>query len=863
LKNITPYLILFTLIISSCSQESNSFVSKSYHNVTARYNAYFLAQERMKEIENKIQAQQKYDFNDIIRYHPVYDSNFTKGLDADFEYIGEKAKLPIAKHKNSNWLDDSYIIIADARFYREKIDSAILIYKYTNTTGSDDNDRHKALIRLMRVYMSIHDYNKSNETYSYLLKQELDKDNQRDLHLAAFEKFRIERNTDSMLAHIESATPFIKKKDDKSRAMFIAGQLHQTLNEDKKAFKLYKKTIKKRPPYEMEFNSRVNLAQVSDISDKKTITSTYKYFYKLLADEKNKEFQDRIYYELGRFELKQGHTKKGIDFLYQSLHCEGQTENQDIYTHLLLGKTYYYDMAGKMNDVKRFTNSKLHYDSATVSIPPSFKDYDKIIERKDVLTDFVEQFTTIATNDSLIWLASLSKTDLDKIIKDRKAYDEKILRQEKEKTLQQAKEAQAVGTQEGSIQITKGRQLIFYKPGAVLQGRFIFQEKWGDIKLEDNWRRSEKDFEFNDDDDSTQTNITNDSTQVNQDSLSTQIDNIFVDIQQYYDAIPVSATDKSKLEQETKVAIYKLGKIYKLRLIEEENALNTFNRHLGLFRKSQYTPEILYIMYFSCQSNDTCDAQQYAVRAHKDYPNDIFTKLIDNPNYFKDNEGENKKAHDMYERAFLFFKKGAIFESRRIIKQTITQYPENDIADHLDLILAMTYAKTDQMAEYFNKITLFIENYPTSDLVPFAKNLIEEAKQNGITKSSFITAKDSIYQVSQDSTRSFILMLNKHEISYQKGLNVLFEFNNTYYDSLNFEVRKVSLNDSSYIVVVKTLNKLSFAHKYVTKFKHFLAFRELLKGKEYEYYLIDNRNYQILLNTKKTKKYREFYTSQN
>ena len=51
---------------------------------------------------------------------------------------------------------------------------------------------------------------------------------------------------------------------------------------------------------------------------------------------------------------------------------------------------------------------------------------------------------------------------------------------------------------------------------------------------------------------------------------------------------------------------------------------------------------------------------------------------------------------------------------------------------------------------------------------------------------------------------------------------------------------------------------MPIAEDYLQKFDHFLEFRELLKEVYFERYLIDDRNYQVLLNTKKLQKYSEF-----
>ena len=55
------------------------------------------------------------------------------------------------------------------------------------------------------------------------------------------------------------------------------------------------------------------MAQVTEISRSRDINAARKSFKRLLKDSKNKEFHDKIYYEMGVFELKQKNLNEAID----------------------------------------------------------------------------------------------------------------------------------------------------------------------------------------------------------------------------------------------------------------------------------------------------------------------------------------------------------------------------------------------------------------------------------------------------------------------------------------------------------------------------------------------------------------------
>src|SRR6478736_1619815 len=65
-----PIYFVLCLLLFSCSQEKNTFVSKNFHNTTAHYNAYFLAREKMGEVEGQILLNNVDDYNKILNVYP-------------------------------------------------------------------------------------------------------------------------------------------------------------------------------------------------------------------------------------------------------------------------------------------------------------------------------------------------------------------------------------------------------------------------------------------------------------------------------------------------------------------------------------------------------------------------------------------------------------------------------------------------------------------------------------------------------------------------------------------------------------------------------------------------------------------------
>ena len=125
-------VIFLTFIATSCSSEKKTLVSKSYHNLTAHFNAYYLANERIEEVEAGYWEGYEDNYYNILKIFPVVDTVTAKSFSEPLEDAVKKASIAIQNHKNSKWVDDSYILVGKARYYGADFVNAIETFKYVN-----------------------------------------------------------------------------------------------------------------------------------------------------------------------------------------------------------------------------------------------------------------------------------------------------------------------------------------------------------------------------------------------------------------------------------------------------------------------------------------------------------------------------------------------------------------------------------------------------------------------------------------------------------------------------------------------------------------------------------------------------------
>ncbi|TAE90766.1 MAG: hypothetical protein EAZ80_13300, partial [Runella slithyformis] len=161
--NISSILIsgLLVAFLSACSQYSTRPLAVGYHNMTAKYNAYVIARENIKEAELTLKRNRKEDYNQLMPILWPLDSVEAQSVGSLLQDAIKKASLVPDRHQNSKWVDNALIVVGKARLYKGQMTDGIETLRYVNAKGRDENDKHEALIWLMRAYIETKDYNSS------------------------------------------------------------------------------------------------------------------------------------------------------------------------------------------------------------------------------------------------------------------------------------------------------------------------------------------------------------------------------------------------------------------------------------------------------------------------------------------------------------------------------------------------------------------------------------------------------------------------------------------------------------------------------------------------------------------------------
>ena len=719
--------------LGACSSE-RSVVGKAYDNVVARDNAYFLAREKMRTIEAALYKNRLNDYNQILPLFPTLDDASVTKITADLDDIVKKASLPIQHRPGSDWTDDSYVLIGKARYYKKELEDAIKTFKYVNTTSKDPNAKHESLIWLMRSFLADKDYESALSVSNLLDKEEGKEQNARELFLTRAQYYLLTGDQKLAIEQLEHAMPYIKEKNEQSRTRYILAQLYQASNDDKKAYAELNKILKRNPPYELDFFAKLMLGQVSDlnITDR---TRLDKYFAKLLKDTKNKEYRDKIYYEMARLNYRQQRYDQALALLQKSARTPGPNKAQKAYTYLLSGRIYY-------ENLQKYRLAAAYYDSTVQTMPKTAPDYEAIAERSTILKDFAQQITLVETQDSLQALARLDPATLQtrltayatEALEAQKKEQERLIAQQEKQARQQESISGVSAARSGNPDIdtntfaatSTGAQWYFDNPTTLATARADFIKRWGDRQLQDNWRVTSQ---------ASGSPVTSrggnvpvsiagaGATNVNPtDKPAAQAPTDPVAqaqalVEKYRQTIPLTEAQMQASQKQVEEALFSLGTIYSQQLREPARATETYEKLVSRFPQSKHLPETYYSLYLIYKEQpDAPKAEAYAQRLRQTFPNSSYAKLVADPEYLRRTSIVNAKVAVELDTAFAMYKRQEFTKAATVLAQTKQQYPDNDLNDRLAFLNTLLTIRTQPPTTAKASVEKFYKDYPESQL---------------------------------------------------------------------------------------------------------------------------------------------------
>jgi hypothetical protein len=861
-------LVLFFL--GACSSQRNTFTNRAFHNLTSHYNAYFLADTKIKAAENQVLENYKEDYTQVLPVFIPIDSTTIQGNKVSLDSARELSSKAIDWHRISKWVDDSYYLIGKIDYLQARTDDAKNAFRYVNSQSKDKDLRHKALISLLRLYIDQQAIEDANFTIDYLSKEtEISSENTYDLYktLAYYYETRADQN--GVIGALDRAINYTSDKKERSRLYFILAQRYQREGIDALAFDFFQKSLEGNPPYERAFFATLYAQQVAELNATKDLKKVRNYYEGLYEDPKNKDLKDVVLFERALFEEKQSDIPLTLELLHQAAKETGTIPRVKGYIYQKLADI-------KLNQFKDYRATKYYLDSALTFINAEDPVAKQLVEKKTSLDTYVFHFERIEKNDSLIQLAILPEEEqiqrAEKFIEDEKQRLAELKnKSESPKSTSIFDNLLAFGD--------KGTGSTFYfdNSTALQQGAIEFVRTWGNRPLQDNWRRkavlNQAASQLID------SNASGDLKEEDDSSDSTDIPSV----ETLLSSIPKSPEQLEKANSELEESYFELGKVLYFQLKEPKRSQQYLEQLTQKYPKTPKKPEAYYLLYLG-QKELMEDFNTYVQLLNLEFPESPYTFSVNNPEAGVGNKASLESAKG-YEQAYEAYYAGNYSQARELIFATLEKAPLTRNTEKLLLLNAMVSGKLESKEQFKSKLVEFIQNGKEQDLITLAKAMLqpllsqeeldtkansaptvgespispkESEKEINVEKE----AKESPYKATDDQTHIFVLALSPTDVETAKNLlSDLEAFHTLSFGSSRLRTGNMNLSADLSIYIISPFSDAEKALSYLNIFQEkftSIGLNEEVKNKAF---FISIENFQILNRTKDLEEYRQFFTS--
>ena len=875
-------ILLTVIVLASCSTKKNRWNRRVWHNMTSHYNVWWNGNQSLKEGEKTLRENAKDDYTQTLRVFNYGTKQEALALNSNMDRTIEKSAICIQKHSMRfnnkeyvRWIDDAFIDMAKANFYKQDYVPARRTFDYASSQYRNSIDRYTAMLWLAKTYIETKQFEKAEAMLQNILVAS-DKDEKisryvrTNIDLVYADFYIAQGNENEAVRYLRSALMTAKGKYNKTRAMFILGQIYSHQNDKPRATEQFKNVIRKHPSYEMTFEAQMHLAQCYDADT----TTIMKMLKKMLKDRKNTDFKDRIYYAMANVALENKNEPDGVKYLRKSVSASTTNTIQKIKSSLDAANILF-----KNND---YVLSQAYFDTAVMTMDRTYPGYDSLLNISVMLTDLVSNLTVYHTQDSLLRLSEMDSVQrnaiIDKVIEDYKA---------EQKRLEELREIEAQialngGKDDGSSALqTNDGSWYFYNNVTRTRGANEFRNKWGNRLLEDYWFISNKQsfIQETQKEELSEEELAKMSDEERENYLkgleiskdTTQYSP--TDRGYYLKQIPFTQSQKDKANQQIAEALNNIGFIYYSDLQDYPRSIEAYTELTDRYPDDANEVSAWYYLYKMHGSRkENADMEKYRNLVLTKYPDSNQAKIILDPDYFVKQYEKGAEAEQLYSKTFEAYQNGQYQRVMMNVKKARQQFAGDTLyMPRFEFLNAVSLGYVEVVDSMAYSLLRLIKKYPESSIKPFALDVLLKANdmynlglniESARPKEEKVVEKESPYTF-RPNDEYFVLVICNRKVRVNPLKVRISDFNKNNFRMDQLKVKNMMLNKEDALLTIEKFENVDKAIDYQTAmFLTDYIFGGIEK-ENYKVIIVSVSNYPIFYQEKNVDEYLEFWHQYN
>lgn len=879
---MTVGCVLVLLLLCGCSTKKNTLTNRMFHNLTSHFNIYWNGEKILKEGDKQLRDKVKDDYSKVLRVYNYGTQQDGMTMNSVMDRSIEKTAICVQKHsmkfggrERVKWIDDAYLVMGKAHFYKHDYVPARRTFDFTATEFNYNNLAYVANLWLIKTYIETEEYSKALAQIEQLQaktsgESKLPKEFQRNVDFVVADYYIAVKEYNNALKYLKNGLLLNNDRDLRTRVMFIIGQIYMIQGDSQRATAQFKKVIKRNPVYEMSFESKMNIAKVGSANNAKEL---YKMLNRMLDDANNEDYQDRIYYAMAELALREGDDSKAIKYLRESVAAFKDNQIQRMQSSLKVASMFF--------ERNNYEMAQAYYDTAVTSMDKKYVGYDSIFNISQTLNELVLYSSIVHDQDSLLKLATMDSVSrnaiIDKIIAE-------IIEQERLEKEQRAYEEQLalMGTalnkadeRTSEPSSNSSSAWYFYNQAAISKGITEFSRKWGMRKLEDNWRLSDKRALASLGDEKQEGGIV--GKKPNPDGKQEGEETVRLtnhDRGYYLQNLPFKEEQKKEADSLIADALYSLGLLYMDRLSNLPRSIESYesldSRYPGN-KKELPSWYALYKMYNDLANEEK--AQLYKGKIFDKYPNSSYAQFISDPDYFKKLQEQEKESSDFYDKTYEAFEQGQFYRVKMNTERAMKLYDADTAMmprfAFLNAVALGRLVSVDSMAFALYDL---VRSYPNSSITPYARRVLEDVNEEyhiGIVLSDMdkkgsdepVVKKEAAYIYQPDIEHFAMIVCDSHQVRIDPLKVRISDFNKKEYRFKTLLIKSIVLDADHSIVTIGNFDNEKQAADYVTSMLLSDYVFGGIEGSQYSIVPISIKNYPLFYQAKDIDEYKQFMES--
>ena len=774
---------------SSCSPRKNNAATRKYQAFITRYNIHYNGDTHYRETLKEMEEGYEDDYSALLPIHPAaaranekapqpsgnFDRSIEKAQKAiQLRSIKKKPKKQAGRSSDPNYkawmkreeynpfLHNSWLMMGRSQYMNGDFLGAASTFFYISRHFSWlPTTVTEARLWEALSYLAM-DWRFEAETILKRIKPDKDLVNNqlRGLYYAAQGDMLVKEQEWDKAAEALSQAVRYGSKAQKTRLNFLLGQVYARAGKKDLAYKAYQAAGgNASASYRTKFNARIKQSEVFSGED---ISGEVKALRRMTRYDRNKQYLDQIYYAIGNLYLSRRDTAQAIENYELAVEKSTRSGIDKALAQLTLGGLYY--------DRHLYAKAQPCYSEAVPVIPDTYPGYAVIKRRSDILDELAVYSQNVELQDSLLRLSAMTPEEQMKVV-------EKIIEELKKKEKEEAEAAAREeflaqrgqeGLQDQNNQVftmnTGDDSWYFYNTATKNAGRTEFQRRWGNRKLEDDWRRRNKQtFSFNDfgsdqaaaeGEEVSQDEAPADSVAApDAEALKKENDPHYPEY--YLKQIPKTDMEKQTANDIIQEGLYNMGVILKDKMDDLPGAEYEFTRLLTRFPDNPYRLDAYYNLYLMfSRAGDMARAEHYRQLILRDFPESIQGEALADPRHLEKLMQMPEIEQDLYQKAYDAYMADNNVRVHEIYNEMRRDYPMSRIMPKFMFLEALSYVTENNPEKFAETLETLVGRYPDTDVSPLASSYLGLLRQGRELNSSGGNVRGIVWstRLSNDST---------------------------------------------------------------------------------------------------------------